>query len=120
MPRVRDSFTGLCLAATVVLCFGVAFAEPSQAGEPAKAAPLPCIRCLVCPDDYHPKPWPCLPPSVCCGCCDDYDCKPLPLIPCPVTGCDCEAYCPKPLPCPPGAYCPPWFKCPLPFCQPKR
>ena len=120
MPQARVSFTGLCLAASLALCFGLLLAKPSPAGEPGKAVTsLPCIQCLVCPDDYHAKPWPCPPAPVCYGCCDDYHCKPLPALPCPIAGCCCDTYWRKPFPCPPGAYCPPWFKCPLPFCQPK-
>src|SRR3990172_4664755 len=44
----------------------------------------------------------------CCVCPDDYCPKPLPCVPCaPLGKCDC--YCPKPLPCPP---------CPLRYCAP--
>ena len=51
-------------------------------------------RCCTCPDDYCPKPLPCVPCAP-RGCCDDYCAKPLPCVPCALRGC-CDDYCPKP------------------------
>lgn len=92
------------------------------AAEPRPAVVVPvhspcCLPCLICPDDYCPKPWPCFPAPVCCRLCDDYCGKPLPCRPCPVFGCQCDDYCRKPLPCLPGPHWSRWLTCPLPACQ---
>jgi hypothetical protein len=51
--------------------------------------PLPCVPCLKLggvADDYCPKPWPCIPCWRPCGVADDYCTKPLPCLPCPAPG----------------------------------
>lgn len=46
-----------------------------------------------CPDDYHPKSLPCVPPNP-KGCVDDYCPKCLPCVPPNPKGC-VDDYCPK-------------------------
>ena len=50
--------------------------------------------CMMCPDDYCPKPCPTLCP-VCCFGPNDYCCKPLPCL-MPVKCCGPNDYCCKP------------------------
>ncbi len=89
------------------------FPAAAAAGEPATKMALPeCVRCLVCPDDYHRKPWPCLPHAICGGLCDHYCKKPLPHLPCPVPGVHCDDYYKKPWSCPPRPHWSPWLACP--------
>ncbi|MBN2023585.1 MAG: hypothetical protein JW809_12440 [Pirellulales bacterium] len=55
--------------------------------------------CFWCPDDYCPKPAPCVCLPRTCGRCDDYCPKPAPCV-CPPRICGgCDDYCPKPAPC---------------------
>jgi hypothetical protein len=80
--------------------------------------------CMMCPDDYCPKPCPTLCP-VCCFGPDDYCCKPLPCT-MPVKCCGPNDYCCKPLPlilplCPTPDYTcgpPPICNFPLGKCNP--
>jgi hypothetical protein len=60
----------------------------------AKCATTPCC----CPDDYCPKPEPCVRcvPRSCCP--DDYCPKPQPCVPCVPRSCCPDTYCPKPAP----------------------
>src|SRR5688500_17962599 len=95
----------LVLALTIVLPIAAIAGEPVHPPRPA------CLHCLVCPDDYHPKPWPCLPKAICGGWCDDYCKKPLPNA-CPVPGVFCDDYCKKPLPCGRAAHWSLWLACP--------
>jgi hypothetical protein len=75
-------------------------------------------RCRTCPDNYCPKPQPCVPCAP-LGCCNDYCPKPLPCLPCPLCYCAPNDYCPKP-------YClnlspcwPAWYTCgAMNCCQP--
>ena len=91
----------------------ICLASLATAGEPAAKIPRPdCLRCLVCPDDYCAKPWPCLPKAIYGGLCDDYCQKHLPHLPCPVPGVYCDDYCQKPWPCLPGPHWSPWLACP--------
>jgi len=95
-----------CLGVLALLCP----AERSAAGDLCPGSlgrELECTRCAAvacrCPDNYCPKPCPCIP------------CPALPASP------DC--YCPKPPPCPPClclSWCPDNY-CPKPcpqFCWP--
>jgi hypothetical protein len=77
--------------------------------------PPPCC----CPDDYCPKPPPCVTPP-CGGCCDDYCPKAPPCVIPPCGGC-CDDYCPKPCPtvCWPCRW-PDFYQCALPSCLPKN
>jgi hypothetical protein len=72
-------------------------------------------RCCTCPDDYCPKPLPCVPCAP-RGCSNDYCPKPLPCVPCAPRGC-CNDYCPKPC----CIYLPPcwpaWYSCGAPACR---
>ena len=52
----------------------------------------------------------------CCTCPDNYCPKPLPCVPCAPLG-QCDCYCPKPMPCTsPLRYCGPNDYCPKPCC----
>ena len=66
--------------------------------------------CCVCPDDYCPKPLPCVPCAP-RGKCDNYCRKPLPCAPCVGGYCGPDDYCPKPC----NFYLPPcwpaWYTC---------
>lgn len=102
-------------------CFALAMGLVSlaTAGEPAAKLTRPAYcHCLVCPEDYHQKPLPCLPKALCGGLCDDYCPKPLPHLPCPAPGLYCDDYCQKPLPCLRSAHWSPWLACP-PACPSK-
>jgi hypothetical protein len=67
-------------------------------------------RCCTCPNDYCPKPLPCVPCAP-LGKCDCYCPKPLPCPPCPLRYCGPNDYCPKPC----CLYLPPcwpaWYSC---------
>ena len=81
--------------------------------------------CMMCPDDYCPKPCPTLCP-VCCFGPNDYCCKPFPCL-APVKCCGPNDYCCKPLPlilplCPTPDYTcgpPPACNCPHDNCNRK-
>jgi hypothetical protein len=62
-----------------------------------------------CPDDYCPKPLPCVRPGP-CGCVDDYCFKKLPWVPPNAKGC-ADDYCPKTCPILLGSNCEPWYTC---------
>jgi hypothetical protein len=72
--------------------------------------------CMMCPDDYCPKPMPCSAPFKYCGP-DDYCCKTMPCV-APFKYCGPNDYCCKPLPpilplCPTPLYtCGPPPECP--------
>ncbi|HZZ82712.1 MAG TPA: hypothetical protein VFE62_29710 [Gemmataceae bacterium] len=87
----------LCLLST-----GIVFADgPAPRWRFWLGAPV-CPPTGCCPNDYLPKPLPCVP-RVPCGGPDDYCKKPLPCVPrVPCGGPD--DYCKKPLPC---LLCPP-------------
>ncbi|MHB1036187.1 MAG: hypothetical protein ACYC35_15960 [Pirellulales bacterium] len=65
-------------------------------------AELRCTRCAAipcwCPDDYCPKPLPCVPCLKRSCLPDDYCPKPLPCVPCRAASTCVDDYCPKPLP----------------------
>jgi len=105
---------------------GAVLADGTAVGFPAGSAARDarCVQAATgctprpwwCPDDYRPKPCPCVCRSCPCGCCDDYCAKPAPCV-CPPLACGCcDDYCPKPAPCVrwPCAW-PAWFKCPPPL-----
>ena len=90
----------LCVLATI-LSLGLAgelraadSAARLEHGTPGRLIPASCC----CPDDYGPKPLPCIkgPAGGCCP--DDYCPKPLPRIRCPLPGSCPDDYCPKPMP----------------------
>ena len=62
-----------------------------------------------CPDDYCPKPLPCVGPNA-KGCVDDYCPKALPCVPPNPKGC-VDDYCPKTCPIWLGKLCEPWYRC---------
>ena len=94
--------------------FALAYFANSARAADLGPAPRCCDarRCCTCPDDYCPKPLPCVPCAP-RGCCDDYCAKPLPCVPCALRGC-CDDYCPKPC----CIYLPPcwpaWYSCGAP------
>lgn len=107
-PTTLQRAIGLLAFAMLACASGTALAKERAPGC------CPALPHFCCPDDYQPKPWPCLPRPTTCGYCDDYCRKPLPGLPCP-NGCYCpDNYCAKPFPSAPC--CPPsrWLKCPLP------
>jgi len=61
-----------------------------------------CAQCAAqpcwCPDDYCPKPQPCVPCPNYCVCPDTYCPKPQPCVPCPNYCVYPDTYCPKPAP----------------------
>jgi hypothetical protein len=65
--------------------------------------------CLCCPNDYCPKPIPCISPFCCCGP-DDYCTKPLPCVR-PFCCSQCDDYCAKPCPTISQCYTPPGSTC---------
>jgi hypothetical protein len=80
--------------------------------------PASDIRCQgCCPDDYCPKPLPCVPCLSCCRTCDDYCRKPMPCVPCLPCCRTCDDYCRKPLPCLCWP-CNPGYKCVTSCCRP--
>ncbi|MFL5340396.1 MAG: hypothetical protein ACJ8F7_09615 [Gemmataceae bacterium] len=97
---------------SLAIALAVIVAGHAAAGDPAW--PWWCVLypahrpCPSCPDDYCPKPLPCVrgtPP----GCADDYGLKPLPCV----RGVSClgaNDYCPKRPVAVPCCY-PPWYKC---------
>jgi len=67
-------------------------------------------RCCICPDDYCPKPLPCVPCAP-LGRCDCYAPKPLPCPPCALRYCAPDDYCPKPCCVYLPACYPAWYIC---------
>ena len=65
-------------------------------------------RCW-CPDDYHCKTLPAVPPNP-RGCGNDYCPKALPCVPPNARGC-VDDYCPKTCPLFLGKLCEPWYSC---------
>ena len=92
----------------------LAFANGAARAKERAPGCCPALPYLCCPDDYKPKPWPCLPPPITCGYCDDYCRKPLPGLPCPTCCYGPDIYCGKPFPCAPCYPPSRWLKCPLP------
>lgn len=106
---LRSFFPGLT---ALFALSGLAIAPATTLAEETGAGCRAQYFC--CPDDYRPKPWPCLPPPVTCGHCDNYCGKPLPWLPCPACGCGPDMYCDKSFPCAPYYQPSRWLKCPLP------
>ncbi|HZZ28076.1 MAG TPA: hypothetical protein VFE46_08745 [Pirellulales bacterium] len=107
--------------ARTVACLALVALGSAALGAMATAAPpshgwwfCPGISlyrpCLICPNDYCPKPTPCPPCSVCCFGPNDYCCKPLPCTP-PYCGFGCDDYCCKPPPEISPCYTPPGSTC---------
>lgn len=65
-------------------------------------------RC--CPDDYSPKPVPCVRPVSAC-CLDTFCRKPCLVLPCRTNACCPDDYCPKPFPETCRTPYNPWYKC---------
>jgi hypothetical protein len=89
------------LGAAAVIAVVVAQAALACDACRSRKCASPCSRgglMLCCPDDYCPKPLPCLPcPQRSC-CPDNYCRKPLPCVPCPKTCWRPDDYCRKPMP----------------------
>jgi hypothetical protein len=66
-------------------------------------------RTCWCPDDYCPKPLPCVIPTA-TGFVDDYCPKTLPCVPSTPKGC-VDDYCPKTCPIILESNCQPWYIC---------
>ncbi len=95
----RNAFLALSIAFATALVMPLAqaaFAGDSVCGEQQKCACRGGLM-LCCPDDYCPKPLPCVPWARCC-CPDDYCCKPYPYLFSPALSCCGDDYCCKPFP----------------------
>jgi hypothetical protein len=94
----------------VILVLAVMVAKATLAGDLGPATSCcDARRCCTCPDNYCPKPQPCVPGAP-WGCCDDYCPKPMPCAQ-PLRYCGPDDYCPKPC----CLYLPPcwptWYSC---------
>jgi hypothetical protein len=100
-----------------LLILGLTLAGAAAVADVASTSGCPRC-CCTCPDDYCPKPLPCVPCAA-CGCCpDDYCPKPLPCVFCMPGCCWPDDYCPKPFVfCLPPCY-PSWYTCGLARCCP--
>ena len=101
MPKsLCDSLTWLDAALWLTLFF--ILIESALAGEGGRSPAVdpPCCGGLMlcCPDDYCPKPLPCVPSPLLSCCPSDYCLKPLPWLRAPTLSCCGGDYCPKPLP----------------------
>jgi hypothetical protein len=69
-----------------------------------------CTPAFTCPDDYSPKPLPCVRPTH--GCLpDDYCAKTMPRVPCATKACGADDYSRKPFSfCVPPSFRP-WYSC---------
>jgi len=111
----------LCLAVLLVTCAPRARADEPRLLFDGSHWTFPHLRAewrgysCWCPDDYHIKSLPKVPPNA-KGCVDDYHIKPLPCVPPNAKGC-VDDYCPKTCPLYLGPLREPWYTCgPPPGC----
>ena len=118
MRRALSSATDMTKILLIVGLWTAMLPVAAGAAEIGPSAPCCEARCCcTCPDDYCPKPLPCVP-CVLLGKCDCYCRKPMPCPPCPLGYCGPNDYCPKPYSICLPLCSPAWYTCGAVQCTP--